>query len=130
MQSSCFHSLRGETDGPAALLGLRLAECYFPANPGQRTFHAHHCVLHVHVLPPERQHFSLSHTGVDGQDIECFEAISSGCFAEPARFVRRESDHLLRNRSWWLHHVCYVSRDEVPRYGLREASAQDVMHLV
>jgi hypothetical protein len=75
MRSQGFHGLRGETDGSAALLGLRFAEDYFAAAPGQRASHTQEGVLHVHVLPPERKHFSLPHAGVNSEHIEGFEAV-------------------------------------------------------
>src|SRR5918997_756420 len=121
MRSERFHSLRSETNRPTALFGLRLAKCYFPAAPGQSASHAYDGILHVHILPPKRQHFSLSHTGVDGEDVETFEAVLIGCFEQPTCIVGGESDHLRRNRPRWLHHVGHVSREEVPLHGLRES---------
>src|SRR5215217_8057758 len=108
MRSQGFCGLRCETYGSAALLGLRFTERHFPAAPGQRASHAHDGVLHVHVLPPEREQFSLPHTGVNGENVEGFEAVFGGCVEQPARFVNGESDHLLWDWSWRLHYVCHV----------------------
>src|SRR5919112_2642217 len=77
MRSQGFRGLRGETYGPAALFVFRFAERYFPAAPGQRAPHAQDVVLHVHVLPPECEHLSLPHTGVDGEYVEGFERSSA-----------------------------------------------------
>ncbi|HZC85129.1 MAG TPA: hypothetical protein VE194_11905 [Rubrobacter sp.] len=67
---------------------------------------------------------------MDGEDVERFEAISTGSSEQPARLVGGESMYLLRSRSRRLHRVGYVSLNEVPLRGLREATAQDVVHLV
>src|ERR671916_3134940 len=100
MRSQGIHGLRGETDGSAALLGLRFAEGYFAAPPGQRASHTQDGVLYVHVLPPERKHFSLPHSRVNSEHIEGFEAVFGSCVEQPARFVGGESDDLLRDWSW------------------------------
>ena len=110
-----------------ALLGFRFAERYFPAAPGQRAPHAQDVVLHVHVLPPECEHLSLPHTGVDGEYVEGFEAVFGGCVEQPVRFVGGESNYLLRDRFWRLHHVGHVTWGEMPVYGLRETATQDVV---
>jgi hypothetical protein len=76
-----------------------LDEYYPTATPGQYAPHAHDGVLHVHVLPPQGQQFSLPHAGGDSEDVERFEAVSTGCFEQPARLGDGESTYLLL--SWW-----------------------------
>src|SRR5918994_2590465 len=129
MCSQGFGGLLGETYGAAALPGLWFAESYFPAAPGQRASHAHDGVLHVHVLPPEREQFSLPHAGVNGELIEGFEAVFSCCVEQPARLVGGECDHFLREWFWRLHHVGHITWGEMPVYGLREPATQDVVYL-
>ena len=55
-----------------------LAKHYFPTAPGQRTPHARHSVLQVHVLPPERQQLSLPHASMNGEDVQRFETVFTG----------------------------------------------------
>src|SRR5918912_3669531 len=61
MRPQGFRGLWCEAYGSAALPGLRFAERNFPAAPGERAPHAHDGVFHVHILPPEREQFSLPH---------------------------------------------------------------------
>jgi CheY-like chemotaxis protein len=75
---------RGETDRTAALLGLRFTEHCLPAAPTQGASYAYDGVLHVYVLPPKRQQFTLPHASVDGENVQRFEAVSSRRFEQPA----------------------------------------------
>src|SRR5215207_5437466 len=97
---------------------------------GDRAPDADRSVLKIHVGPLEGQQLTLSHTRMDGQDIEGFEPIPTRRIEQTSRLFGGERPHLLIRRPRSLDWLADIARDHVPLNGLIEGLVQGHVPLV